>query len=134
MTSTEKVNDFKEPFFGEGPMGTVHGERSDADGHKFFRITFLGPLKIKVVKGCTLKFESKSGTIECTSDTKDIESIYSAKLGKGITTFEIYLDKELHQSLKAPINSVEITFPKKFLGNHVCSFKVRSKMFSKLIR
>lgn len=132
--ATKQVQEFSAPSFGEGPDGTLHGGRSDADGYKFLTIVLFGSPKIKCVKGCKLEFKSKSGTITCSSDTKDIESIYSEGLAKGITAFEIYLDDELYRSLKAPITSVTMTFPRKLFGKDTYSFDVRSKAFTKVIR
>ncbi|MDG1331797.1 MAG: hypothetical protein P8P74_05675 [Crocinitomicaceae bacterium] len=129
------IQNFKAPSFGKGEVGTLHGVRSDADGYKFLRIALFGSPKIKVVKGCTLEFKNNSGaTVKCTSDTKDIESVYSDKLKKGITEFEIYLDDELIKSLKKPMNAVTLTFPKKLFGKEVCSFEVHPKMFSKFFK
>lgn len=129
------IQNFKAPTFAKGDAGTLHGVRSDADGYKFLRIALFGSPKIKVVKGCTLEFKNNSGaTLKCSSDTKDIESVYSDKLKKGITEFEIYLDQELLQSLKKPMNTVTITFPKKLFGKEVCSFEIQSKVFSKFFR
>ena len=130
----KKIQDFRKPSFGKGEVGTLHGERSDADGYKFLRITMFGSPKIKSVKGCTLEFQSKSGTIKCSSDTKDIESEYSETLSKGITEFEIYLDDELYQALKKPVTSVTVTFPKRLFGKEVCSFEIHSKVFAKFIK
>ena len=132
--ATKKVKDFNQPSFGEGPMGTLHGERSDADGYKFLRIKLFGAPLVKTVKGCRLEFKNDSGSIVCNSDTKDIESVYSHTLVKGITEFEIYLDDELHKSLKKSINSVSITFPKKLFGKDVYSFEIKHKSFSKLMQ
>jgi hypothetical protein len=132
--ATPKVRAFNEPSFGEGPMGTLHGERSDADGYKFLRVTLFGSPLIKTVKGCKIEFKSDSGKVACNSDTKDIESTYSHSLGKGITTFEIYLDEELHQSLKAPITAMSITFNKKFFGKDILSFDIQNKKFAKILK
>lgn len=132
--NTKKVQEFNKPSFGEGDVGTLHGERSDANGYKFLRITLFGSPKIKSVKGCTLDFQSNIGAITCSSDTKDIESVYSDTLTKGITEFEIYLDDELYQSLKKPITSVTISFPKRPFGKHVCSFEIQSSVFSKIVQ
>ena len=129
-----QVEAFKQPSFGKGDAGTLHGERSDANGYRFLRITLFGTPNIKCVKGCTLIFEGASGNITCASDTKDIESVYSETIGKGITTFEIYLDDELFQSLKTPINGVRMTFPRKLFGKDSFSFQVESAAFSKFLR
>ena len=128
------INEFKKPSFGRGDAGTLHGVRSDADGYKFLHITLFGSPKVKVVKGCTLEFDTPDGTIKCISDTKDIESVYSDKLGKGLTEFEIYLNDELFQEFKKRITGVTITFPKKLFGKHVYSFDIQSKAFAKSIK
>lgn len=131
----KKIEAFRKPSFASGDEGSLHGERSDADGYKFLRVTLFGSPKIKSVKGCTLEFKNNSGvTIKCSSDTKDIESEYSDTLSKGLTEFEIYLDDELYQSLKKPMNSVTITFPKKLFGKVVCTFDLQSKAFSKFFK
>lgn len=129
------IENFKAPSFAKGDVGTLHGVRSDADGYKFLRIALFGSPKVKVVKGCTLEFKNNSGdTVTCSSDTKDIESVYSDKLKKGITEFEIYLDDEVLRSFKKPMNTVTITFPKKLFGKVVCSFDIQSKAFVKFFR
>lgn len=132
--ATKQVQEFNAPSFGEGPAGTLHGGRSDADGYKFLTIVLFGSPKIKAVKGCELEFTGKSGTIKCNSDTKDIESIYSEGLAKGLTVFEIYLDDELFKSLKTPITSVTMTFKRKLFGKDTYSFDVKNKAFAKFIK
>ena len=132
--ATEKVQVFNEPSFGVGYVGTLHGKRTDANGYKFLQITLFGTPNIKVVKGCSLTFESSNGTISCHSDTKGIESIYSTTLGKGITSFEIYLDESLYQSLKSPITGVDITFPRKWFGKDAFTFTIDPSIFLKLLK
>lgn len=130
---TPKLQKFNKPSFGKGFSGTLHGERSDSGGYKFLRIKLFGHPNVKSVKGCQLVFESTSGTIKCESDTKGIESYYSQSLQKGITTFEIYLDDELHRLLKDTVNSLTITLPKQFFGKNTYDFQIQSDAFSKLM-
>ncbi|NVK65432.1 MAG: hypothetical protein HWE22_12645 [Flavobacteriales bacterium] len=132
--ATEQVQKFNEPSFGKGDAGTLHGARTDANGYKFLHITLFGTPNIKVVKGCNLQFESSKGTISCHSDTKDIESIYSTTLGKGITSFEIYLDESLYQSLKSPVTAVDITFPRKLFRKDSFTFTIDPSIFLKLLK
>jgi hypothetical protein len=133
-TATEQVEGFKAPILGKGEAGTLHAGRSDANGYRFLQVVLFGSPKVKVVKGCSLEFETSKGTISCKSDTKDIESIYSETLEKGLTAFEIYLDDELFRQMKSPIKSVKMTFPRKLFGKDSFTFEVRSKEFAKLMK
>jgi len=133
-TATAQVESFKAPILGKGEAGTLHAGRSDANGYRFLQIVLFGTPKVKCVKGCTLEFETSKGTISCSSDTKDIESIYSETLEKGLTPFEIYLDDELFQQLKSPIKAVNVTFPRKLFGKDKYSFSIDSAKFSKLFK
>ena len=131
-TATEQVEAFKAPVLGKGEAGTLHAGRSDANGYRFLQIVLFGSPKVKVVKGCSLEFETSQGTITCSSDTKDIESIYSETLEKGLTAFEIYLDDDLFRQMKSPIRSVKMTFPRKLFGKDIFTFEVDKNKFSKL--
>lgn len=131
-TISEQIQGFKAPVLGTGDAGTLHAGRSDANGYRFLQVVLFGTPKIKCVKGCSIEFESSKGTISCKSDTKDIESLYSDKLKKGLTAFEIYLDDELFQQLKSPITGVKMTFPRKLFGKDTFSFEIQKNKFSKL--
>lgn len=131
---TEQVQAFKAPTIGKGEAGTFHAGRSDANGYRFLQIVLSGSPKVKCVKGCSIEFESSKGTISCKSDTKDIESIYSNTLKKGLTAFEIFLDDELYKQLKSPITGVKMTFPRKLFGKDTFSFEINKNQFSKLMK
>ncbi len=131
--ATEQVQAFKAPVLGKGEAGTFHAGRSDANGYRFLQVVLFGSPKVKCVKGCSIEFTTPKGTISCKSDTKDIESIYSDTLKKGLTAFEIYLDDELFQQLKSPITGVKMTFPRKLFGKDAFEFDIQKNKFSKLI-
>lgn len=129
-----QIKAYNVPSFGEGEVGTLHGGRSDSNGYKFLTIHLFGSPKVKVVKGCTVTFNGPDGSFTIKSDTKDIESYYSSKLQKGVTEFEIFLDKDNLTQLKKPIDEMTLDFGKSGLfKKHQYSFKVDGKKFKKFL-
>ena len=131
--ATTKVQQFNEPVIGMSSDGTLHGKRTDANGYTFLEITLFGSPNVHSVKGCSLTFQGARGKISCKSDSKDIKSIYSDTLRKGITTFEIYLDDVLLESLRNRVTSVEISFPRRIFGKQQFMFSIQPSQFSKLL-
>lgn len=131
--ATAKVQLFNAPSLGSNSDGTIHGKRTDTSGHRFLQVTLFGSPHVNSVKGCSLKFISARGNVSCNSDSKDIKSIYSETLKKGITTFEIYLDDVLMESLRKKVTSVEISFPRRLFGTKVYAFSIHPSQFSKLM-
>jgi hypothetical protein len=129
-----QIENYNVPAFGEGEFGTLHGGRSDTNGYKFFTIHLLGSPKLKVVKGCTVTFDGPNGSFTMKSDTKDIETYYANSLKKGITAFDLFLDKEHLNALKQPIDSITLDFGKSGLfKKHMYSFTVDTKKFKKVL-
>jgi len=129
-----QIENYNAPSFGEGEAGTLHGGRSDSNGYKFLTIHLLGTPKIKVVKGCTVTFEGPDGSFTLKSDTKDIETYYASSLKKGVTEFELFLDKENLNQLKKPINKMTLDYGKSGLfKKHLYTFDIDSKKFKKIL-
>lgn len=129
-----QLEKYNVPSFGEGEAGTLHGGRSDANGYKFLTIHLFGSPKIKVVKGCTVTLKGPDGNTSLKSDTKDIESYYSSSMKKGITAFEIYLDKDTEKLLRQPFTEITLDFGKSGLfKKHQYSFTVDNKKFKKTL-
>lgn len=126
-TITEQLKDFNSPHFAEGPKGTLHGGTYDVDGYRFFHFQLLGSLEVKTSKGCTLHFFGKEGEFTRMSESRDIETKFSKTLQKGMTQFDIALDKE---ELKALLSceKIRIVFPKLF-GKTECEFTVNNPTY-----
>lgn len=113
-----KVENYNEPSFANGEVGTLYGKRTDANGYKFLRIHLYGSPEIKVFKGCKAIFEGSqldqnNVTFTLNSDTKEIESYYSTSLRKGITEIEFYLtDPDLNYLMQHTFDTVTLDFGK----------------------
>ena len=128
------IEKYNVPSFGEGEFGTLHGGRSDTNGYKFLTIHLFGTPKLKVMKGCTVTFEGPEGNFTMNSDTKDIETFYASSLKKGITAFELFLDKDNLPLLKKPINKMTLDYGKSSLfKKHIYTFDVDPKKFKKIL-
>jgi hypothetical protein len=129
-----QIENYNIPSFGTGEFGTLHGGRSDTNGYKFLTVHLFGSPKLKVVKGCTVTFDGPEGSFTVKSDTKDIESFYSGKMKKGVTEFELFLDKDILAELKKPIDKMTLDFGKSGLfKKHEYTFEVDTKKFKKIL-
>lgn len=129
-----QIEKYNVPSFGEGESGTLHGGRSDTNGYKFLTIHMFGSPKLKVMKGCNVTFEGPEGSFTVKSDTKDIETFYASSLKKGVTEFELFLDKDNLNSLKKPVQKMTLDFGKSGLfKKHIYTFDVDPKKFKKVL-
>jgi hypothetical protein len=92
---TEKIQNFEGEPVATSDTSGLYAALIDLNGFQFLNIKLVAPLNINTYNGCNVKFTSKSTDLEIESDTTEISTDFSSKLGIGITEFDLDLEEEL---------------------------------------
>lgn len=87
-----KIDQLEGRVFAKNEKAWAFAELVTVAEYRFLSIRLVGPLKVQTFKGCKLVFEGNSQHIELDSDTVEIKTDFSKKLGVGITDFDIDLE------------------------------------------